>query len=222
MEGFDWSAISLGFPEWANDENGKREESLWKDFPSSPNFRNGSVQFLWKEDYGISLHFTPIPSWLSNEAIIGGKPLEVFYRESSRELQEKVLEDLENSFEIFESWRERGLIQRYINNEHKGRITNHLDFKKECGDISLFDYYNLETKMNEYSISPTDKIIKIGRLPRESLNSQWSKYAELSKIVRGNANPGSCNSIIGSTISECVERADKVYSLAPELRGLKI
>ena len=194
------------FPEWADRED---NNSFFENFKLS--FMNGRINFLWKDKYGVEMHVDSIPSWLPSKGVsVGDVSLNDFYKRITEEAHSAFLAEAESAFEIFESWREKGLIQRYVNNEWRGHIQNNIQFKKSHGDVEMFDYYHPGED------SPVKKLSEIEDIPSNFLNKKYLKYQKLSSVIRG-GSINRCGSINGKNFYDCVKNADKVYSLASVL-----
>ena len=206
MEGFDWRRVNLYFPEWGN-RNGVRDEFAWKNFDNSST-KDESILFLWKDKYGVGMFFDRIPEWLcSKDVNVEGISLKDFYQGISEEARDSFLKEAEDSFEVLESWRKKGMIKKYVNKEWQGDIQNHLEFQRISDKVEMFDYYNSRED------SPVEKLAKVREISSEFLNSEYLKYKELSSVISGGSS-GRCGSIYGNDFSDCVKNADKVYSLA--------
>lgn len=207
MSSLDWETLILYFPEWVvNRETGEKELNWWGNFSKEIEFGNSQINFLFKENYGVELKFNfAIPDW-----IFQTKEITEIYKNLTKEIYERVLGELTRSFGIFESW--RNFVKKNIESRGNVGLQSTLGFTNNEKTISLWDYY---------SPSPTDKLVKIGKLPEESLNEKWHGYFRLSKnIVSGQGH--TVNSITGKSISDCVQNANEIYQSADELKDLKI
>ncbi len=214
MEEFSWSKINLCFPEYFEHPLHDKELFLGE-YPFTPKFYLSSVSFRLNKEYGIQLFSNKeIPDLLKDkDTKVNGKNIEEFYLDSFKEVYNIVLKELNNSLETFESW--RPFISKYDGNEWKGNLQDHIEFVNQNNEIKHFDYYRLNGR------SPTDKLIKIGKIPKEALNKKFLKYYEISQNVLYGGE-GKCNSITGKTLTECIKNADKIYRMAPELKELGI
>lgn len=214
MEDFTWSKINLHFPECRTDPTGI-EESFWKEFLQKPEFRKDYIRVLFG-DYGLSIHLNQkIPNWVGEKEKRG---VEKIYANLSKEIYREVADELTKSYEIFESWRE--FVQKWdAKNGWVGNLQNNIKFTNFGTGVSHGDYYtnypNSSIKLN----SPTSVLNRIGNLPKDSLNETWKKYQNLSKnVFYGGENR--CNSITGKTLTDCIQNADEIYKIAPELKKL--
>src|SRR3989304_12900 len=219
---FTWDRIAVCFPEWATDlKTGKKEMIPWKGFPQNPKFNNGTIDFLYKNDYGIQIFLgQSIPGWIPEEKTrVNGKPIKQYYEGLSRQVYREVVSQLDLSFDILESWRH--YVKKYDGREWRGHLQDHIDFEKSHDGVVLWDYFNLDDfeRSTGHSESPTDRIVKILKLPRNALNEKWLKYAELSVFVEENPGESTTNKIVGSSIYECVKRADEIYKMVEELKS---
>ncbi|MDP2672415.1 MAG: hypothetical protein Q8O84_01240 [Nanoarchaeota archaeon] len=217
MEDFTWSRMNLLFPEYFK-EPLHDKASLLKSYPISPEFSLNSVCFRVNKEYGVQLFQNQeIPDWLKKEDIkVNGKSIEEFFYKSFEKVYNEVQKDLKNSFEIFESW--RSFIKKFNNKEWKGNLQSHIEFVKDRDDdeIRYFDYY----RYGSGNMYPTDKLLKIKKIPKESLNEKFLEYYKLSQNIL--SGEGKCNSVTGKSIYDCVKNVDKIYKVAPELEKLRI
>lgn len=219
MSTLDWERFNLYFPQWeVVDEKTKEEGLIFGNFSENAVFGKIQINFLFKENYGVELKFNSvIPDWIpkTNE-------ITEIYKTLTKKIYENVIGELNNSFETFENWR-KFFVNQYIESKGAIGLQDNLSFVNEGDKISLGDYYSIGREgMEGYPISPTDKLVKIRNLPKKSLNEKWLEYFELSKYVTDPGRRDTSNSIIGSSISNCVKKADKIYKIAGELKNLKI
>ncbi len=216
MEDFTWEKIGLMFPEWFLDvETGKEKEYLRQIFPKTPNIKifPSLYNFSFK-DYGIQLWFAQgIPSWIK-KAQIDKKPLLDVQHKLQQEVYQEVLKELDEISPTLEKWRGKHL--RYFEKKEgwKRNLQDHLDFYNSGELIRLGDYYHSQRGCL------TNKLVEIGKLPTDSLNEKWLKYKKLCEYI---ATGERCdvNSIVGKNLVDCVSRADEIYDLAEEIKGLE-
>jgi hypothetical protein len=208
---FTWETMSLCFPEWK--ANLLKTDKFENYFAKHPDFSNNQINFQYKGDYGIQIFLNQkMPDWTPKESEVY-KMLSKMNLESSKRLYEKTLGELDESFDILESWRK--FVVKYNGKEWEGNLSNHLDFENEGNTVSLWDYYRFYNNSDCKDNSPTGILRKIKKLPRDSLNETWKKYAELAKDTSKNA-------ITGRTLGECIKNADEIYKIAQELKALNL
>lgn len=212
----DWEGINLYFPEWKRGSNGIGEH-FWKEFLPQAKFGEEKIKVLFK-DYGLEIHLNQkVPSWINEKEKSG---VEKTYANLSKEVYNGIISNLNDSYLIFESW--RNFVRKL--DEKKGwtgNLQDHIYFENSEINVLHYDYYinypDQRIKLN----SPTSIIGVIEDLPKNSLNDKWKEYYDLSKNI-SLGEEGLCNSIIGKTLTECIQNADKIYKLAPELKELKL
>jgi len=215
MDRFDWQRVNVYFPEWSTNSNGAKKEIYWENFTGGGNLPYWRIDFLLRE-YGVELVLPAIPKWLDfDETKVGEKSLKDFYKELSHSVHMSVVNELEGSFGILESWRK--FVKRYNGREWVGNLADHLEFRREGERVCLFDYYSFGD-----GDRLTDKLVRIGNLPEHSLNDAWLNYLRLVQNIFSSDRKGTINSIVGLSISDCVKKADEIYQVADQLRDLKV
>jgi hypothetical protein len=209
---FTWSRMSLCFPEHKEDMNriGMKFNPY---YPESPKFMNDNISFAYKKDYGVQMFLNqPIEHWLQIAPEEVRLAVEKMHSDLSHKLYEETIKDLNSSFDIFEGWRK--FITKNKNGVWEGNLKDHIDFQNSGGMIGLYDYYRFYINGDSKNNCPLDRLNKIGKLPKDSLNEKWKVYSKLAEKV-------SKEEIIGKDLVECVKNADDIYKRADELRDLK-
>ena len=211
MDEFNWKNMTICFPEFFSgiDSNG---------YPDQPRFMERKIEFRLNKEYGIELYLNQeIPKWIKGINEIDQETIKNKYKELSEKVYEDVSFDLNQSLEIFENW--RNFILKF--DKSKGWIGNlqsHIEFSNELNQVYYPDYYSYYLK--EKSLSPTDVLLRINKIPQEGLNHTWKRYWDISKDVFSRNGNESCNFIKGKNLIECIRNADNIYKVAPEIKSL--
>ncbi len=207
---FTWDTLSICFPEW---REGIKNETFNQEFPSNPNFSNACIQFSYNNDYGIEVRLNqPISKWIQAAPEEIRNPILRMHSDLSHKLYQEIMKDLHVSMPTIDRWRE--YVAKNTNGIWEGHLQNHIDFEKESFGVKLWDYYKLYINNDSKDNSPTGILQKIQKLPLDSLNEKWQRYAKLAKNSYKEA-------IIGKDFAECVRNADEIYRIADELKALK-
>jgi len=214
---FTWERMNLCFPEWKRDMT---EVKFNNYFPKSPDFSGEQVSFAYKKEYGVQMFLNQtIPVWIKETSKEECVMIERMYLDLSYKLYNETVMELDGSFKIIEGWRQ--FIAKHDGNKWIGNLSDHLDFKNEGKLITLGDYYKFYINSDYKNNSPTDILHKIQKLPADSLNEKWKKYAELTENISKGINKDNSNEITGSSLAECISNADEIYKFASELKELK-
>ncbi|MCR4327671.1 MAG: hypothetical protein NUV46_03770 [Nanoarchaeota archaeon] len=218
-ENFDWKRINFVFPEYYLGLGLGDKKDFDDSYPLEPNFsENGSISSRFKEKYGVQIFLNnEVPGWIKK--LDGRKEfIEEGYKSNSKVVYEKVFDDLNNLYEIFEGW--RSFVSNYSKGAGwKGKLQNFVQFYNYSRLVHMGDYYHFLPNNINYNFAPTDVLLKIRNTPVEGLNSEWEKYHLLSRNVsKGGKNKS--NNIFGHNLVDCVKKSDEIYKLAPELEKI--
>lgn len=222
-EDFRWKRINLLFPEYYSGPSVYDKEDFDRDYPLEPKFlENGTISSRFNNEYGIQIFLNnKIPDWIQKlDKVDDGqlKRVKNNYFSESKIVYEKVMGDLTSLSRVFEDW--RSFVSRYSKDKGwVGNLQNHIQFYDYGSDVHLGDYYNFFPDNPTYNFAPTDVLLKIGKIPKEGLNSEWEKYHLLSNNVsKGGKNKS--NTITGNNLVECIKNADLIYKSTPELKEI--
>ncbi len=224
MENFDWKRIEIIFPEFI-EENFTLVNDI-KNNCSKTGF------YVW--DYWVGLEPNKkFPHWIKNnkedsEFKDAGNFVEKVYKKLLGELSERIKEELFEPIKILDSWKEltndvlppicKGYLNKviYFGAEH----TSSNLFSKEYGKFFIYDD---SRSFSDYGKSLTDVLLTTKNVSIKILNERGKLYQELAQTVvpKSEQKKGVKNLITGKTLTECIQNADKIYKLAPELSTLK-
>jgi hypothetical protein len=207
-EDFTWSRLKIFFPEYFKDDNSRV-------FSKAPKVENGKVSFKWA-DYGVEVYLNQkIPQWLTGITSIDN----IYHALAKMVIRDH--SELEGLLPIIDGWRPN---LKYLigNGWYLGHLEKDIEFIKRKDGISYLDYWVMNEKdIRGIPIHPTDKILAIGKLPRDSLNEKWLRVYDFAKYIFSQAGKN-CNEIMGSSIIDCATIANEIYDSVPELEKLKI
>lgn len=206
-EEFTWSRLKIFFPEYF---------SVYPDrkLSKNPKMDNGIASFQL-DNYGMEVHLGRIPQWLA-----GITSVDNLYHAHAKTVIKDLRPELEEVLQVVDAWRPH--IKYKDDNGWKGNLEKDLEFVKRKDGVSYLDYWLMnENDSRGFPIHPTDKILAIGMLPRDSLNEKWLKAYGFAKNVI-HIDGTNCNEIMGTNIVDCAAKANELYDSVPELEKLEI
>lgn len=204
---FTWSRLNIFFPEYFLEN---------KEFPKAPTVNSKGLVHFQLDNYGMEIYLSQkIPDWLA-----GITSVENLYHAHAKTVLKELRPELEEILPIIDSWRPH--LKYKDDNGFAGNLEKDVEFVKRKDGVSYLDYWLMnETDSRGFPIHPTDKVLAIGKLPRDSLNEKWLKAYDFAKQVI-HISGTNCNEILGVNAIECAIRANELYDSIPELEKLEI
>jgi hypothetical protein len=207
-EEFTWSRLKIFFPEYFSGYSSRI-------LPKIPQIENGKASFRF-DNFGVEVSLSQkIPPWLT-----GITSVENLYYAHAKTILKDIRPELEEVLQIIDGWRPN--IKYKDDNGWTGNLEKDVQFVKRKDGASYLDYWLMnETDSRGFPIHPTDKVLAIGKMPRDSLNEKWLKaYGFAKHIVHISGT--NCNEVLGTNIVDCATRANELYESVPELEKLEI
>ena len=211
-EEFSWHHMNLYFPEYSKEP--LHQEELFEDFSKGePTYSNGAALFRTDNDYMIGLYFKDkIPSWANNSEI------NQKYSGLSKKVFSEVLEEVEKSMEILESW--RPFLKKFDDKRGwEGNLQSTLYFEKLHSKTKFSDYFHLFSNPSTPLKHPMEIFSKINKIPLEMLNDEFKTYHHLGENIY--TWEGKTAYLVDESISGALKKANEIYSLKDKLLEIR-
>lgn len=211
----EWEKIAIHFPESFEGLGGK--EDYEEIFPEYPEIFNGSVRARLEEGYAINISFGGFPSWLERRGSLTGEIWKI-YAEIAKSVYRDAVKDVEKVMHIIDSW--RGLIKNLDGSN--GHIESIIDFFREDSGVSMEDTYDFDLNSAEETLTDRLLYIKDHNIFKKVFNKEISRELEAAKWVAHSKGPYKPHRILGENLTECVRKADYIYSLAERIKKFSL